>query len=177
MPASEPQDGISRSRFRALLAERRAVERAHRAVERAHRASARTAETFATAEAAAAPQSVPSPWARAFPRHVLVLPGWVDESRPSHRLIWVGGVLGCRDCAAMSTGATANGLLRAECRKLFPPGSRSGLKRLEQGLLPQQWLSWPDERSSPQDTRLVFPLAWCSALQRFDVVLRRTELV
>ena len=60
------------------------------------------------------------------------------------------------------TAPESSRLLRAECRRTVPDGSRSRLRALHrQGVRPSHWPTWPDERADPQEPRAALPLRFC----------------
>ena len=71
-----------------------------------------------------------------------LLPSFLDDAHPSHKLVTVGGFLACRWCGRLA--CISAGKLQDACRRFIPKGGQEPLHSLLHGVLPRHWSSWPD---------------------------------
>ena len=88
-----------------------------------------------------------------------MLPAWLQEIPPTHDLVWGGGVVGCRGCGAIAITATYFRLLRVQCRRTLPEGSRFRIERFLLGGLPPISDAWPDEGRLADERAVIAQLA------------------
>ena len=126
---------------------------------RSQAAQRRTASAQATAQARAEwlqglPDGV-SLVAAHLPPQWVTLPPWLHAFDPSHRLLYVGGLVGCTACGGIVSPAAPSSLLcdRRPSRGTLPAESESRVRRFRQGLLPANFSTWPDGRTAPRYQR------------------------
>ena len=98
----------------------------------------------------------------------VMIPTWVQQFSPSHRIRFVGDIFFCSLCGSFSA-TSRQGLLTEACRTaeltLHEQAqwrrSRPQLGRLLRGLLPASLAAWPDE-GAVSEHRLVVALHWSS---------------
>ena len=71
-----------------------------------------------------------------------ILPTFLSDAHPTHKLLTCGGFLACRWCGRLASVAAGN--LQQVCRRRIPQGGREPLLSLLRGSLPRHWSTWPD---------------------------------
>ena len=83
------------------------------------------------------------------------LPGWVQSVHTSHRVVLVGGLVGCPRCGSIIAAETCT--LRKPCagRRKSSTSLARRWQMLGQGSLPVSHYQWPDKLAAPRDLRPV----------------------